>query len=423
MAGLMADAAMDMALPDNVPPECVVDFDLYNLEGTDISFDEPWLRLREAAEKVYGSGQTGLLWTPRNEGHWIAIRGTSAAEVLEDHTRFSNTIIFVPKSVGIQHHMLPTNIDVPNHRDYRRLINPGMSPRSVRDLRDTIRALSISLIGSFEKEGHCDFARDYASQFPITIFMSLVDLPLEDAPRMRHWADQILHADGEMSYAEARAHFEAYLNPFIDARLERPGDDMLSQVINGDIQGRALTREEMLKFCMQLMLAGLDTVINLLNFIFLFLAQNPAHRRQLASDPSMIPRAQEELFRRFSIVSTARVVQYDMEFDGAMLKQGDMVLAPTPFIATDAELYENPYEVNFARRMQFAQPVFGRGPHICAGANLARAEIAITLEEWLKRIPEFELAPDTRITFNGGIVGTIDSLPLRWKAAATEPLA
>ena len=416
----MAQVALDrggLALPDNVPPECVVDFDLYNLEGTEIDFDEPWRRLRDAARRCYGDGPPGLMWTPRNEGHWIAIRGSAAAEVLEDYERFSNTVIFVPKTVGIQHHMLPTNIDVPEHQHYRRLINPGMSPRAVRGLTQTIRELSISLIESFENKGECDFARDYASQLPIALFMRLVDLPVEDADKMKHWANQILHGDGEMNYAEARGHFESYLNTFIEQRLKAPGDDMLSQIIHGDIQGRPLTREEMLKFCTQLMIAGLDTVINLLNFIFVFLARSPEHRRQLAQNPSMIPRAQEELFRRFSIVSTARVVQQDMDYGGVRLKQGDMVLAPTPFIGTDEELYPDPFTVDFSRKPTFPHAVFGRGAHICAGANLARAEIAITLEEWLKRIPEFEMVPGTQIAFTGGIVGTIDSMPLRWKTS------
>jgi cytochrome P450 len=415
----MTQAALEDAagynLPDNVPAECVVDFDLYNLEGTEIDFDEPWRRLKEAARKCYGDEPPGLLWTPRNEGHWIAIRGAHVAEVLEDSTRFSNTIIFVPKTVGIQHHMLPTNIDVPDHQAYRRLINPGMSPRSVRALSGVIRDLSISLIEAFEKRGECDFAQEYAAKLPVVMFMRLVDLPVEDAEQMKHWANQILHADGEMNYAQARALFETYLTPYIEARLKKPGSDMLSHVIHGDINGRPLSREEMLKFCMQLMLAGLDTVINLLNFIFLFLARNPGHRRQLTENPSSIGRAQEELFRRFSIVSTARAVTHDLDYGSVRLKQGDMVLAPTPFVSTDEELYPDPFTVDFNRRQGFAHAEFGRGPHICAGANLARAEIAITLEEWLKRIPEFELVPDTQIVFNGGIVGTIDSLPLRWK--------
>jgi cytochrome P450 len=394
--------------PDNVPHDRVTDFDLYAPSGIEIGFDEPWDRLREA-----GRDHDGLLWTPKNEGHWIVTKGAMVAEVLSDHERFSNRVIFVPKSTGEAHHMLPTNIDVPDHFAYRKLINGGLSPRAVRNLRDTITRSCVNTIEEFAADGECDFVTAFAEQLPILVFMSLVDLPTKDAAKLKVLSNAILHTSEQLSYAEARRSLEDYLTPFIDARLGGRGTDMLSDVINGRIEDRELTREEMFKFCVQLLVAGLDTVVNMLCFAFLFLAQNPGHRQDLAADPAKIPNAIEELFRRFSLVCTAREVKQNIAYAGVTLKKGDMVLAPTPLAGIDEELYADARRVDFTKRPQ-QHLLFGKGNHICPGAQLARAEIGITIEEWLKRIPEFQLKPNTHLVFSSGVVGTIKSLPLIW---------
>jgi cytochrome P450 len=399
------------SLPENVPADHVIDFDLYAPPGIDEGFDEPWDRLHAQGRK-----RNGIVWTPRNEGHWIVTTGAMVAEVLSDHERFSNRVIFVPKSTGEAHNMLPTNIDVPDHAAYRRLLNNGLSPRAVRNLRDAIRSASAGLIENFAAAGYCDFVKQYAEQLPILVFMSLVELPVEDAPLLKTWTDPILHSSETMTYAEARQGLEDYLTPFIEARLGGDGTDMLSDMINGTINGRPLTREEMFKFCVQLLIAGLDTVVNMLCFTFLFLGRNPAHCAELANDPSKIPFAIEEMFRRFSLVCTAREVKSDIDYAGVVLKKGDMVLAPTPVASIDEAMFADTRKVDFSKKPQ-QHLLFGKGNHICPGAQLARAEIAITLEEWLRRIPRFSLREGAELKFGSGIVGTIASLPLIWDVA------
>lgn len=394
--------------PDNVPEERVFDFDLYAPPGFDQDFDEPWTRLH-----VAGRAHQGLLWTPRNEGHWIVTRASMVADVLTDHQHFSNRVIMVPKSTGEAHHVLPANIDVPDHAGYRRLLNNGLSPRAVQGLGDSVRSACITLIGGFASRGSCDFVKDYAERLPILVFMSLVQLPIEDAPKLKLLSDAIVHTSETMTYAEARTGFEDYLAPFIDARLGGTGTDMLSEMINGHIEGRALTREEMFKFCIQLVIAGLDTVLNMLCFVFLFLARNPEHRRYLGRQPEIIPQALEELLRRFSIISTAREVRDDVVCAGVTLKKGDMILAPTPLAGIDEDFTDGARTVDFDRRPQ-PHLAFGKGNHICPGARLARAEIIATIEEWLKRIPEFDVEAGAHICFGSGVVGTIGSLPLTW---------
>lgn len=404
--GLTATAA----LPHNVPLDRVVDFDTYNPTGIEAGFHEAWDRLQ--ADHI-----PDLVWTPRNEGHWIATRGATIRQVLSDTDHFSSRIIWLPKSVGEQHRMLPSTMDAPDHQQYRRLLNAGLSPKAVRALEDRIRQTAVRLISGFKDKGRCDFIAEYAEILPVDMFLAIVDLPQEDGVKLKYWSDRIVHLDETMPYEEAKQHFFDYLEPYIDARLGRDGTDMLSGMINGKVYGRPLDKDEMLNISMQLLLAGLDTVVNFLDFTFHFLARNPEHCRRLAADPAMIPDALEELFRQLPIVSVAREVKADVDLAGVSLKVGDIVLAPTSLVGRDDTLNSCPHVVDFERN-SIIHATFGKGNHVCPGAHLARTELRITIEEWLKAIPAFEMEPDSKILFQGGVVGTMNSLPLRWTVSA-----
>ena len=401
--------------PTNVPADRLIDFDLYNPPGVEHGFHEAWL-------KLHAPGIPDLVWTPHNGGHWMATRGEMIAQVFADYERFSCRVMLVPKSVGEQHQMLPVVLDPPAHRPYRLLLNTSLAPKIVSGMEGTIRRLAGALIEQVRAAGQCNFTTAYAEILPVQIFMSMVNLPQADVSKIKYWTDQIVHPDGSMSYRDAKQHLYDYLEPHIDVRYGGDGEDMLSRIINGKVDGRALTKSEMLSLCMQMLLGGLDTVVNFLGFVLLFLARNPGHRRELIADPALIPSAVEELLRRFPVVSLAREVRNDIEYDGVQLRKGDMVAIPTPLVGTDERLNPDALTVNF-RRSASEHATFGNGPHLCPGARLARTEIRITLEEWLVRIPEFEIAPGAEIRFRGGLVGVVDGLPLVWDVATTRPKA
>lgn len=394
--------------PDNVPEDRVVDFDVYNPVGVADGFHEIF-------EQLHDSTPSNLVWTPRNEGHWIATGGEVMLDIWSDHRRFSSRIIVIPKSVGEQHQMLPSTIDPPYHREFRNLLNASLSPKAVKKKEDLIRQLAGSLIDAIKADGQCNFTTAYAEQLPIQVFLGIVDLPLADAAVLKKLADDIVHPDGTVDYSDAKQGFFDYLEPHLDARVDSDADDMLSIFMRGTIEGRPLTKEESLILSMQALMAGLDTVVNLLGFTFHFLAQNPDHVRQMREDPAIIPAAVSELVRRFGVVNVAREVRMDLECDGVQLKAGDVVMLISSLVGTDEHLNKCPFDVDFSRtKAQHA--TFGKGVHFCPGTGLAITEMQITIEEWLKRIPEFSLAPDANITFRSGIVGTVDRLPLIWPA-------
>ncbi len=398
--------------PAHIPANRVVDFDLYNPAGVEeVGLQKAWARLLEP-------GMPDLIWTPRNGGHWIATSGKLIREAFEDYNRFSSECPFIPKEAGEAHNFIPASMDPPEQRPYRGLISKVLGADVIHALDDRIRQLAVDLIENVRPKGQCDYVKDVAEPFPISVFMMLIDLPMEDTPRLKFLSDQLTRPDGSMTFVQARDQLFEYLEPIIDQRMANPGTDAISRIIQGKVNGRPVTRDEMQRIGVMLLLAALDTVMNFLGFVMEFLARSPQHRRELIDHPERVTAATEEFLRRFSLVADGRLIRHDTVFDGVELKEGEMILLPQLLPGLDERENKCPMQVDFGRE-KINHTTFGHGPHLCAGAHLARLETEIALREWLARIPEFSIAPGARIVHQGGIVGKVKSLPLVWDPAAT----
>ncbi len=398
-------------IPRHVPPELVVDFDIYDMAGEPADFHMAWHRLQLAHPEAE------LLFTTRNEGHWIAMRGDSVLEAYGNPALFSNRMMLVPKSRGRDVALLPTMLDPPEHTPLRAIINPNLAPRAIQRIEPMIRAIAVEAIEAFRADGRCEFIADYAEILPIRVFMALVDLPMADVPTLKDWARQLNQPSGEhgeMSVKEIMGAFADYLRPFVEARRRMPSDDMLSRLANGTRDGEPISVEEAIEMITLVMLGGLDTVASFVGFLVLFLARNPEHRRRLVADPTLIPAAVDELMRRFAINVNTREVREDVSYKGVALRSGDLIVMPTILHSLDDREFDDPLAVDFGRTITRVA-TFGAGPHRCPGSFLARTEMRITLEEWLARIPDYELEPGVDVKMRSGIVATIVSLPLRWQ--------
>ena len=207
--------------------------------------------------------------------------------------------------------------------------------------------------------------------------------------------------------------FRDFLKPVIAQRRGSGGDDLISRVVSGEIHGRAMTDVEAEDICMQVLVGGLDTVVNMLGFMMSHLARDHALRRAIAADPELIDGAVLEFLRRFPVVSSSREVTRDMMFEGVPLKAGDMVMAPTPVVAMDDDSNDDPIDFRLGRKGA-RHSTFGKGDHVCPGAHLARMELKIVLREWFSRIPEFRLADGQPLSFESGIVGSVKPFILAW---------
>jgi cytochrome P450 len=399
-------------LPANVPADRVYDVDVFNLVG----IENGW---HEAIMKLNDPSLPKLIWTPRNSGHWIATRAETVTEALRNPNRFTSEVILVPREAGEKFDFIPVVLDPPEHGPYRKIVNNVLELRKIRTMEDAVRDISISLIEPLVDRGECNFTTDYADNFPIRVFMSMVDLPLEDVPVLVRHATMIVRPEGnteaEMakSMEDAFQAYYAYLDPIINERRGKDGKDMMSVIINSEVNGQPLSHSDALSMMANLLLAGLDTVASFLNFMMVFLSRHPGHVKQLVDDPDLIPRAVEEFIRRFPVNADARTVGMDMEYDGVWLKKKDLVLVPMPFRGLGEQFNKDPFNVDFHRQRP-THNTFGDGPHRCAGMHLARLEIMVTLQEWLRRIPAFRMKEGSSPEYTSGIAATVRNVVLEW---------
>lgn len=408
-----ANAATLAGVPAHVPPERIVDFDYVNDPQLRIDPQAAYLRFRDGPDLVY---------TPHNGGHWIATRREHIAEIFQTPTIFSTFPYVIPKSVSSPEPRPFTEVNAPDNLKYRRLLAPMMSPKSVLQFEQQARQIMIELMDEVTPLGECDFAVDIAQKLPTFIIMRWLDLPFEDRFMLMNNVDKVLGGANPEERRLAREFTVNYVDQIVADRREKPGEDLISYLANGEVDGRRVDHTEAVAMARNLIHGGLDTVRNMMSFVAWFLARNPRHRRQLIEDPSLIPAALEELIRCYAIPNMSRCLIQDTEFHGVQMKQGDQILLPLILAGLDDRACADPLTVDFNRR-DARHISFGNGAHACPGAHLARIELRVFLEEWLPRIPDFELKAGTRPVTAGGVILAVRSLPLQWPVAATQAAA
>jgi cytochrome P450 len=309
--------------------------------------------------------------------------------------------------------LFPGEADPPQHTQYRALLQAFFSQKAVQALEDRMRTLTRTLIEEFIDRGSCEFQSDVARKMPIYIFLTLMQLPLEDAAALLPAADWLTRDSDPESFVRAMQAMMGYLQQRIAEREKNPGQDFIGRLLAAQIGGRAVTRHEVLSLTANVMFGGLDTVVSSMGFFMNFLGRHPAHCRQLVDEPTLIPDAVEELLRRHGISNFGRTVARDFEFKGLPMRAGDLVLLPAALYNLDERKYADPMAVDFRRPVKHHMG-FGTGIHRCLGAQLARVELRVLLQEWLPRIPEFH-ADAAAVVVKSGRINGVKTLPLYWK--------
>lgn len=394
-----------MNVPAHVPTALVRDFNFTDMRGeTDVY-------------KHFGKLHDGpdIFYTPHNGGHWVVTRYEDLEHVLENNNDFSSRHQSLPKNPIV----VPLlEYDEPLHMDFRKVLAPFFTPKSIGNLEQISRNLTISLIEGFYARGECEFVSEFSQKMPIMILMNLLALPEEDTPYLLQISEDIVRSGDPEKQAGGFMRVAGYIaQKVIPDRRANPGNDIFTAITQARVgEGRPISDEEIIGFGSLLIAAGLDTVASMLGFITRFLAENPAHRRQLIEKPELLNAALEEMMRRFHIANIARVVIRDMEYKGVQFKAGDCILTPTSCAGIDSRRYPDPWTVDFTREDRKSL-VFGRGPHQCIGAFLARTELRVFLQEWLKRIPDFEIKAGATPVAVPGKANGMRYLPLTWKVA------
>ena len=343
--------------------------------------------------------------------------------VLHDPDTFSSYPADTPPPPTKNRPLPPFEIDPPDHRNYRRIVDPLFGPRRINALEPALRSAARSLIDGMAASPEVDFIASFALPFPSSAFLSLigVDADADNRDQLVRWVEEILHtsgADGGDTEARntvrvgaARA-LRTFIADVLDAGKDDP-DTIFNELFAASFGGeRPLRRSEVLDFSYLLVLAGVDTVTTALGFSFLHLGRRPDLQDELVADPSRIPAAIEELLRYETAVHPSRTVTAECTIRGVELQPGDRIVMPYASADRDENAFDNPDELRIDRSPN-RHIAFGAGPHKCLGSHLARLEMRIAFEEIFERIPRFSIPADATITAFGGQTRSLGTLPFR----------
>ncbi len=345
---------------------------------------------------------------------WQFLKHEDALFALRHWEYFSNEgATPFPRDPNDYFYFIPIEIDPPEHRKYRNIVDPLFSPRGVLKLEDLIRQRSRDLLDEFADKGECEFTTAFGRPLPVSVFLDIMGLPQDMRDTFVEWAVNLLHAKDRETMGRAMANIVAYIKQAIAEKQAHPDEGVISRIAHAAPDGKPLSEKEIFGFVIFLFIGGLDTVFATLNNIWLWLARNPERVKEIIARPGDIDNIVEELLRRWSVTFSGRVVAQDFEMRGVKLKKGDRITCVLPACNFDPEVFSDPLEVNFDRPRKTIL-AFTVGVHSCMGAHLARLELKIALQEWLQRVPEFSLKPDAKIEYRpGGVVGP-ELVPLVW---------
>ena len=370
--------------------------------------------------------------TERWGGSWMPTRYEDLFNIARDIQHFSSREVLVapmgPPPEGLEPDedmpeelrdydigAPPITSDPPEHTWARRLLLPPFSVKEIAKWEPETRALCRSLIDGFVENGRADAAVDYAQQIPGRVIASMLGIPKEEAGTFTEWVRDFLELGltNVDLQSEASQKIFKYLWEQIEEHREHPKDDLIGYLLSSEVDGEPVPAPHVLGTCFLILVAGIDTTWSSIGSAFWHLAQHPEDRARLVAEPELMPTAVEELLRAYSPVTMARVVTEDYEYNGCKMSEGDKVLMNFPAANRDPEKFKDPDKFIIDRE-ENPHIAFGVGIHRCAGSNLARMEMRVSIEEWLARIPDFRLEDPDAVTWAGGQVRGPRTMTVVW---------
>jgi cytochrome P450 len=363
----------------------------------------------------------GVGWkTVRDAGRVVHIDGWYYLSHREDVlAALRNPELFSSKKafdvLGSPIPLVPISFDPPEHTRFRKILQPFFSPHALKEMLPSLQKQALDIVDEIAKRGECEVISDLAIPYPSQVFLTLFGLPLEDRDRLIVWKDAVIAlADSpSLEGADLTPALEllTYLTEAINERRANPGPDLLSQVLSGD---DPLDDTEAMGLAFLFVLAGLDTVTAAMSSAFLELARNPELRATLRDHPDQMPVFVEEIVRlEPPAPMVPRVTTAEVTIGDVTLPADTMVRLCIAAINRDDsdEISTNDVVMDGKVHRHWG---YGGGPHRCLGSHLARMELTLVLDEWLKRVPEFSVEPgyEPHIIFPAQTF-TLERVPLK----------
>jgi cytochrome P450 family 142 subfamily A polypeptide 1 len=364
---------------------------------------------------------------------WVISKYEDVSYVERQPELFCSALGVRPKGGGADSLSI-VSMDDPEHARQRRLISRGFTPSRINELMTHIRELARELVDNVAARGSCDFVDDIAKPLPLIVIAEMLGLKPEDREQLAFWSDTMMSAEGAeaddpktQAAGEAWGEYVTYLIALLEERRTHPRDDLISVLLSsadaghishGDLETPSMEADELLSFLVLLLVAGNETTRNALSGGMLALTQFPHERARLVADMSLVNSATEEILRFVSpVISFSRTVTADTELRGRELRAGDVVLNLYGSANRDDDVFDDPDTLHIDRQPNL-HLAFGTGPHFCLGANLARTEIRILLEELFTRLPDIHVADGVSAERGpNALVTTISHLPVEFTPA------
>ncbi|WP_370947503.1 cytochrome P450 [Amycolatopsis sp. cg5] len=372
---------------------------------------------------------------PAGPGFWAVTRHADVKHVLRSPELFSSSLgatqIRDPEAADLAFiRRMILNMDPPEHNRLRKLVSAVFTRRRLERSAGQITERARALIGAVADRGACDLPAEVTDDFPLLNLADLLGVPASDRALLLKWTNRVIgyqdpehaevvrDADGKpvnpRSPAALRDMF-AYAQELAEAKRVKPADDLMTALVRASVDGRALDDAELEMFFFLVVIAGNDTVRSALPGGVLALVENPGEYQRLRENPSLLPGAVEEILRWHPpVLSFRRTATRDVELAGQRIAAGDKVVVYHVSAHFDERVFADPFRFDIGRTPN-EHLAFGQGPHLCLGAHFGRLQLKIFFAEFLRMLPQVELAgPTRRLTSN--FINGVTHLPLRWAA-------
>ena len=307
-------------------------------------------------------------------------------------------------------------VDPPDHARYRKLVSTGFTARRVAALDEQVRRLAREVLAAVDPKAEIDVVDEIAAPLPMLVIAELLGVPGSDRDQFRVWSDAIMEAATELTDENAMLALELmdYFTKALQERADAPRDDLLSVLVNAEVDGDRLTLEEQIGFCVSLLVAGNETTRSAISGGLIALAEHPDQRSRLVDDLALLPTAVEEILRWVTpIAAMCRTATMDTVIGDEKITAGDYIVMVYLSANRDEAVYGNDATRFDITRQINPHLTFGIGEHFCLGASLARLEVRVLLEELLARFPSYEITsageriPSTLMRQRQGVRGVM----------------
>ncbi|MGY0541487.1 cytochrome P450 [Nocardioides sp. YJ-D4] len=362
--------------------------------------------LRDEAE------ETPIAWSESHGGHWVVAGYHAVVEIMNQAKTFSNKGVTFPRYETGDFELMMAGQDDPIHKKYRNLVAQPFSPQVTEQFSEQLRQTTNDLIDERIELGEADIASWLADEIPARLTAILLGIPPEDGDKYRRWVHSITHVENLADAAPVFGEMVEHARELIALRRESPGDDVMSRVVQAEIDGERLSDDEAVGFFIILLLGGIDNTARFLSSVFWRLAWDKDLRRRLISHPELLPLAVDELLRFYSPAMVGRLVlEKSVTVGDVTMEEGQTAFLWFPVANRDRSMFANPDNIVLDRSPN-RHLALGQGIHRCLGAHLIKVEARVAITELLRRLPEFELDPTKKSEWLMGQVSGMQSVPI-----------